>query len=130
MSEPTPDRPHEVQLYRPQPPAPHYAPPPLPYYPPAQYAPPGLAYPPRPMPTAPPKSPGVAAILSLVFCGLGHLYTGNPLAAVLWFLGAVVSVALMTVVLGFFTLPLVYIGAAIHAYSCAAAFNQRHHAVR
>lgn len=39
----------------------------------------------QPVPTASPKSPGVAAILSAVIPGVGHLYTGNPFPALLWF---------------------------------------------
>ena len=41
-----------------------------------------------PMPTAPPKSPGVGAIPSLLMPGAGHLYSGNALKGVLWFLAA------------------------------------------
>lgn len=83
----------------------------------------------RPLPTAPPKSPGVAVILSLLITGLGHLYTGNPVAAVLWFLGAFVAAMLITVGIGLLLLPCVWVGAAVHAHVSASAYNHRHHAV-
>ena len=87
-------------------------------------------YAPPPMPTASPKSPGVAVILSILIPGLGHLYSGNPLSAVFWFVSAVVSTVLISVLIGFILLPLVWIGAAIHAYISTANFNSRHHVVR
>ena len=82
-----------------------------------------------PAPTASPKSAGVALILSLLVTGLGHLYTGNPVAAVLWFFGAVLSGLLIAAAIGFVLLPAVWICAAIHAYMSANAFNRRHHVV-
>lgn len=91
----------------------------------------GQPFPPqRPMPTAAPKSPGVAVILSLLVCGLGHLYTGNPLSAVFWFLSAVVCGLLIFVGIGLLLLPMAWIGACVHAYISASNFNRRHHAVR
>ena len=92
----------------------------------------GQPYPPqRPMPTASPKSGGVAVILSFLIPGLGHLYTGNPISAVLWFLAATVCWLLFWLLFfGIFLLPFVYIGAMIHAYISASNFNRRHHVVR
>jgi TM2 domain-containing membrane protein YozV len=95
------------------------------YYPPTH---PQPYYP--PMPTAAPKSGGVAVILSILIPGLGHLYTGNPLSAVLWFLSAVVAWLTVAIVIGFALVPLVWIFAPIHAYVSATNFNRRHHAVR
>jgi TM2 domain-containing membrane protein YozV len=83
-----------------------------------------------PVPTAPPKSPGVAAILSLLLPGAGHLYTGNPVAAALWFSAYAVSWLLCFIVIGFVTLPAAWIGSMIHAYMSADDFNRRHHAIR
>jgi len=87
-------------------------------------------YGPPPMPTASPKSPGVAVILSILIPGLGHLYSGNPLSAVFWFISAVVSTVLISVFIGIILVPLVWIGAAIHAYISTANFNTRHHVIR
>ena len=96
-----------------------------PYGQPGQLVPHGSHVIVRPMPTAPPKSGGVALILSLLICGLGQMYTGNPLWAVIWFFSAVVCGVL------FFPLVLVVIPvAAVHAYFCASSWNARHHAVR
>lgn len=88
------------------------------------------AYQPVPLPTAPPKSPGVAVILSLLITGLGHLYTGNPIAAICWFAGAVFAGALIFLGVGLVLLPCVWVGAAVHAYVAASDYNRRHHAIR
>ena len=84
-----------------------------------------------PMPTASPKSPGVAAILSWLLPGAGHLYSGNPLWALIWF-GAAFLFWMFGFFLffGFFLLPIVYIGSPIHAYISTSAFNRRHNVVR
>jgi len=83
-----------------------------------------------PMPTAPPKSPGVAVILSILVPGLGHLYSGNPLSAVFWFVSAIVAAALIYILIGFVLLPMVWIGSIIHAYVSTTNYNTRHHVVR
>jgi hypothetical protein len=112
---------------------------PLPYGQPSpQHAvqPYGQPYPPQPMPTAAPKSGGVAVILSFLIPGLGHLYTGNPVSAVFWFLGvsAAWTISWLLTFVGFpfffILVPFLYIGAMVHAYISAANFNQRHHTVR
>jgi TM2 domain-containing membrane protein YozV len=111
----------------PEQPPPGHQPSPVPMQP-YQPQPYGQPYPPqRPMPTASPKSGGVAVILSFLIPGLGHLYTGNPLSAVMWF-GSTFVVWVLGFLTGvvFFVLPLVYIGAMIHAYISAANFNRRH----
>jgi TM2 domain-containing membrane protein YozV len=82
------------------------------------------------MPTASPKSPGVAVILSVLVPGLGHLYSGNPLWAVFWFLSAAVASALISILIGFVLLPMVWIGSIVHAYVSTANYNTRHHVVR
>ena len=84
----------------------------------------------RPRPTAPPKSAGVAIILSLLICGAGHLYTSNPFWALFWFCSAVLSGVLTVVLVGWVLLPIVWIGACVHAGICAGLWNGRHHAVR
>lgn len=87
-----------------------------PYYPPQ-----------RPMPTAPPKSPGVAGLLSLI---VGHMYTGNPFQALFWFAAAGISALLIAVGVGVFLLPCAWIGAILFAALSASSFNRRHHVVR
>jgi TM2 domain-containing membrane protein YozV len=87
-------------------------------------------YYPRPMPTAPPKSAGVAAILSLIIPGLGHMYTGNPFQAMFWFGSAAISALLIAVGVGVFMLPCAWIGAILFAALSAGSFNRRHHVVR
>jgi len=103
-----------------------------PYWPqePGSYAQPNPAPYAYPMPTASPKSPGVAAILSILVPGLGHLYSGNPLSAVFWFLAAAIAGALIYILIGFVLLPVVWIGSVIHAYVSTVNYNTRHHVVR
>jgi len=126
----SPYDPRQQPTYQPYPPQ-SYQPQPYGQQP---YSQPGLpvqyGYAPPPMPTASPKSPGVAVILSIVIPGLGHLYSGNPLSAVFWFVSAVVATVLISVFIGIILVPLVWIGAAIHAYISTANFNTRHHVIR
>jgi TM2 domain-containing membrane protein YozV len=83
------------------------------------------------MPTAAPKSKGVAVILQFLIPGLGHLYTGNPLSAIFWFASAFIGWMLVAAFgLGIVLLVIVYPLAMIHAYMSAGNFNRRHHAVR
>jgi hypothetical protein len=60
-------------------------------------------------------NPGVAAILSLVVPGAGHLYAGRPLSAVLWF---------MAVSLGY--LLLIVPGVLLHILCIASAASVSH----
>lgn len=91
----------------------------------------GQPYPPGPpAPTASPKSPGVAVILSVLIPGLGHLYSGNPLFAVMWFVLAGLAGLSLTILIGFVLLPMVWIGACVHAYVSTQGFNRRHHVIR
>ena len=89
-------------------------------YPPAAAAP----------PTASPRSGGVAPILSFLIPGLGHLYTGNPVSAVVWFVSAALAWASLCVAIGVVLIPLVMAGAMIHAYISASNFNRRHNTMR
>jgi TM2 domain-containing membrane protein YozV len=51
-----------------------------------------------PAPLVPrPANPAVAAVLSLIVPGAGHLYAGRPLAAVLWFVLVSVGYLLLIV---------------------------------
>ena len=63
--------------------------------------------------------------------GDAHLYSGNPLAAVMWFTLASVCWFLgFFLFFGFFLLPFVWIGACVHAYISTQDFNRRHNVVR
>jgi len=60
-------------------------------------------------------SPAVAAVLSLIVPGAGHLYAGRPLAAVVWF---------MVVSLGY--LLLIVPGVLLHVLCIASAASASH----
>jgi TM2 domain-containing membrane protein YozV len=45
----------------------------------------------REYPVARPPNPGIAAVLSVFIPGLGQLYAGRLVAAVLWFLGTAMA---------------------------------------
>lgn len=63
------------------------------------------------------KSPGVAAVLSFLFLGLGQVYNGQFGKTLLFWLGG------LTVVL----LPVMWIWSIVDAYSSAERINRRAH---
>ena len=75
----------------------------------------------------PPKSLGVAIILSLVIPGLGDLYSDNLPSAVLWFIATIAAWMSMLILVGFLLVPFVMFGACVHACRSAMLFNERHH---
>src|SRR5262245_35245952 len=77
------------------------------------------------------RRPWLAALLSFVVPGLGHLYVGYPLAALIAYVVELLSVALMLVVglltsspagilLSFLTPLAIYVAIAVHAAVLAA----------
>jgi hypothetical protein len=64
--------------------------------------------------TRPSASPMLAAALSMFIPGAGHVYTGRPIAAFLWFLVVSMGYALI--------LP----GLVLHLFSIASAANSAH----
>jgi TM2 domain-containing membrane protein YozV len=73
----------------------------------------------------PPKSPGVAAVLSFLWPGLGQIYNGEGLKAVLFISAQIVNFFLTFVVIGFFTGFVVWVWAMIDAYKGSEAYNRR-----
>jgi len=69
------------------------------------------------------KSPGLAAVLSLFFPGVGQVYNGRFLSALLWFALAGLSWLLMFIFIGYLTTPLVHFIAAFCAYRQAEGIN-------
>lgn len=66
------------------------------------------------------KSPGVAAALSLLWPGLGQLYSGEYLRAGGFFLAGVATFMLIFVAIGVLLYPFVAVAAAFDAYATAA----------
>ncbi|MCD8510909.1 MAG: hypothetical protein LRY73_14300 [Bacillus sp. (in: Bacteria)] len=73
---------------------------------------------------APPKSPGLAAVLSAVWTGLGQIYNGQIGKGVLFMFIQFVNAMLMLVVIGFITYPLFWIYGIIDAYKTAEMMNR------
>jgi TM2 domain-containing membrane protein YozV len=69
------------------------------------------------------KSPAVALLLSFLFTGLGQLYNGEIGKAAVFLAVAFVNIALMFVMIGFFTGPITWIWSMVDAYKVAKKNN-------
>lgn len=72
----------------------------------------------------PPKNPGVAAVLSFLWPGLGQVYNGQGGKAAAFIVGQIVNLLLTFVVIGFFTGFVVWIWAIVDAYQGSEAYNR------
>jgi TM2 domain-containing membrane protein YozV len=69
------------------------------------------------------KNPGVAAVLSFFYCGLGQIYNGQILKGVLMLVAYSISIVLMYVLIGFITTPILWIWGMYDAYRKAEKIN-------
>lgn len=69
------------------------------------------------------KNPGVAAVLSFFYCGLGQIYNGQILKGILMFVAYSISILLMYVLVGFITTPILWIWGMYDAYRKAERMN-------
>jgi len=69
------------------------------------------------------KSPGLAAVLSFFWAGLGQIYNGEISKGILLIVAYAISCGLMAVVVGFFTTPILWIYGMVDAYKTAEKFN-------
>ena len=69
------------------------------------------------------KNPGIAAIASFFFAGLGQIYNGEIGKGLLLIIVQTVNVFLMFVIIGFFTYPIVWIYGIYDAYTTAEKIN-------
>lgn len=79
------------------------------------------------MSTQPPKfykNPSIATILSFFFMGLGQIYNGQIGKGVVFIILYGISVALMWVVVGFVTTPILWIWGMIDANNSAKKINE------
>ncbi len=72
----------------------------------------------------PPKNPALAAILSFLINGLGQVYNGQIGKGILIFVIQIVNALLTTVIIGFVTLPIVWIWSIYDAYKVAQKLNE------
>jgi len=80
------------------------------------------------MSTQPPKfykNPSIATILSFFFMGLGQIYNGQIGKGVVFIILYGISVALMWVVIGFVTTPILWIWGMIDANNSAKKINEK-----
>ena len=72
----------------------------------------------------PMKNPGLAAVLSFFFMGLGQFYNGQFAKGFLFMILYGISWGLMFVVIGFITTPILWIWGIVDAYKQAEALNR------
>jgi TM2 domain-containing membrane protein YozV len=72
----------------------------------------------------PAKNPGVAAVLSFFFTGLGQIYNGRLLKGLVFMAAGALNIALMFILIGFLTGPLFWIYNIYDAYSDAERINR------
>jgi len=80
------------------------------------------------MPTQPPKfykNPSIATILSFFFMGLGQIYNGQIGKGIIFIILYGISVALMWVVIGFVTTPILWIWGMVDANNSAKKINEK-----
>lgn len=70
------------------------------------------------------KNPGLAAVLSFLFTGLGQFYNGQFGKGVLFIIGGIVCIALMFVLIGFILYPIVLLVNIWDAYRSAEKINR------
>jgi TM2 domain-containing membrane protein YozV len=69
------------------------------------------------------KNPGVAAVLSFFWAGLGQIYNGEISKGILLLVLYFISAWLMFVVIGFITTPILWIFGMVDAYRTAEKIN-------
>lgn len=69
------------------------------------------------------KNPGLAAILSFFWTGLGQIYNGQISKGIVFIVVQGINAMLMFVIIGFITFPIVWIWGMIDAYKAAETYN-------
>ena len=69
------------------------------------------------------KNPGLAAILSFFYMGLGQIYNGQLSKGIFFIIAYTVSWILMIIVIGFLTTPVMWIYGMYDAYKSAEKIN-------
>ena len=72
----------------------------------------------------PQKNPGLAAVLSFFFMGLGQIYNGQIGKGMIFIILYAISVALMFVLVGFVTTPILWIWGIVDAHKSAKKINE------
>ena len=70
------------------------------------------------------ENPRTAAILSFLFMGLGQAYNGEIAKAVVFLILYAVSIFLTFFIIGFVTIPILWIWSIVDAYTSSQRINQ------
>lgn len=69
------------------------------------------------------KNPGLAAVLSFFYMGLGQIYNGQIAKGIIFIVAYSISWLLMLVIIGFITTPVLWIYGMYDAYKAAERIN-------
>lgn len=69
------------------------------------------------------KNPGIAAVLSFFWTGVGQIYNGQIFKGIFLIILQAINGLLMFVVIGFITYPIVWIWGMFDAYNTAKRMN-------
>jgi TM2 domain-containing membrane protein YozV len=69
------------------------------------------------------KNPGVAAVLSALFVGLGQIYNGEIAKGLMFMVAYFISILLVFLLIGFITTPILWIFGIYDAYDTAKRIN-------
>ena len=70
------------------------------------------------------KNPGLAAVLSFFFMGLGQIYNGQISKGILFIIAYTISLILIVVLIGIITTPILFIYGMYDAYKSAENINR------
>ncbi len=70
------------------------------------------------------KNPSISTILSFFFMGIGQIYNGQTGKGFIFMIVYFISIALMAVVIGFFTTPILWIWGMVDANKTAKRINK------
>jgi TM2 domain-containing membrane protein YozV len=70
------------------------------------------------------RNPGIAAVLSFFWTGVGQIYNGQLVKGIILILVQMINAALMFVLIGFITYPIVWIWGMYDAYKTAERMNR------
>jgi TM2 domain-containing membrane protein YozV len=70
------------------------------------------------------KNPGMAAVLSFFWMGLGQIYNGQVAKGIFFMVCYAISFILMFVIIGFITTPILFIWGIVDAYRSAEKINR------
>ncbi|MFB1082183.1 hypothetical protein [Jeotgalibacillus sp. JSM ZJ347] len=75
------------------------------------------------------KNPGVSALLSFFWTGLGQIYNGHIMKGILMIVIQVINALMFFIIIGFITYPIVWVWGIYDAYKSAERINQQSTAV-